>query len=334
MTVVIAKEVNAVVTAMTTAMQRRTDMLRSAMGPEIARALSDPDVLEVMLNPDGQLWLDTLSRGRYAPGTHISPTDAERVIRLVAAHMHSEVHAEKPILSAHLPFGGERFEGVLPPLVAAPVFAIRKRALGVIGFDQYVRDRILTQAQVDCLRLAIGARQNILIAGGTSSGKTTLANALLAELALTGDRIILIEDTVELQCEARDHLPLCTKQGVANMRDLVRTTLRLRPDRIVVGEVRGGEALDLLKAWGTGHPGGIATIHANSARGALTRLEQLTLEVTPTPPRNLIAEAINVIVYITGHGRDRCVQEILQVTGIDGNGYSLVSALLNCGLLL
>ena len=183
-----------------------------------------------------------------------------------------EVHAGAPIVSAELPETGERFEGLLPPVVRAPVFAIRKRAAGVIRLERYVADGILTQQHVDYLRQAVKDRLNIVIAGGTSTGKTTLANALLQEMASTGDRVILLEDTVELQCVAEDHVPLRTKPGVVSMSELVRSTLRLRPDRIVVGEVRGREALDLLKAWGTGHPGGIATIHAGSALGALSRL--------------------------------------------------------------
>jgi P-type conjugative transfer ATPase TrbB len=173
------------------------------------------------------------------------------------------------------------------------------------------------------LRQAVRERKNILIAGGTSTGKTTLVNALLQEIATTGDRVILIEDTVELQCLAADHVPLRTRFGVVSMRELVRSTLRLRPDRIVVGEVRGGEALDLLKAWGTGHPGGIATIHAGSALGALSRLEQLILEVTVTPPRALIAEAIDLIVFIAGRGQARRVDALVRVTGLDGDAYRL-----------
>jgi type IV secretion system protein VirB11 len=145
-------------------------------------------------------------------------------------------------------------------------------------------------------------RQNILIAGATSSGKTTLANALLAEIAATGDRVLVLEDTVELQCAARDHVPLRTRAGVVSMTELVRSSMRLRPDRVVVGEVRGAEALDLIKVWGTGHPGGIATIHAGSALGALLRLEQLILEVAVNPPRALIAEAVNVVIHIAGRG--------------------------------
>jgi type IV secretion system protein VirB11 len=210
-----------------------------------------------------------------------------------------------------------------------PVFALRKRAVGLIRLDAYVADGILTEAQAEFLRNAVCARQNILIAGGTSTGKTTLANALLDEIAATGDRVIVLEDTVELQCTSRDHVPLRTRAGIVTMAELVRSTLRLRPDRIVVGEVRGAEALDLLKAWGTGHPGGIATVHAGSAAGALLRLEQLILEVAMTPPRALIAEAVNVIVYIAGRGHARRVQEIACVTGFDSRGYQLSSELMH-----
>jgi type IV secretion system protein VirB11 len=253
----------------------------------------------------------------------MSASDAERIIRLVATHVRAEVHAGSPILSAELPETGERFEGVLPPVVRAPAFAIRKRASTVLRLCEYVADGILTDAQAAVIRGAIRDRLNILIAGGTSTGKTTLANALLQEIATTGDRVIVLEDTVELQCVAEDHVPLRTRPGIVSMRELVRSTLRLRPDRIVVGEVRGGEALDLLKAWGTGHPGGIATIHAGSAIGALARLEQLILEVTITPPRALIAEAINLIVFIAGRGRSRRVEELVRLTGLDGGTYKL-----------
>jgi P-type conjugative transfer ATPase TrbB len=220
---------------------------------------------------------------------------------------------------------------VLPPVVRAPTFAIRKRAVGVIRLDHYVTDNILTAHQADFLKKAVRGRLNILIAGGTSSGKTTMANALLAEMAITGDRVIILEDTLELQCSAEDHVPLRTRPGVVSMSELVRSTLRLRPDRIVIGEVRGSEALDLLKAWGTGHPGGVATIHAGSAMGALTRLEQLILEVALTPPRALIVEAVNVIVFIAGRGHERRVQEIACVTGFDAHSYSFTAVSLESG---
>jgi type IV secretion system protein VirB11 len=298
-------------------------MLRTAMGPAIAAALEDPQVIEILLNPDGSLWLDRLGSGRSPSGIQLSANDAERIIRLVATHVHAEVHAGAPILSAELPETGERFEGVLPPVTRAPAFAIRKRASAIIGLAAYVTDGILTEAQARFLRHVVKTRLNILIAGATSTGKTTLANALLCEIAKSGDRVIILEDTVELQCAADDHVPLRTRPGVATMTELVRSTLRFRPDRIVVGEVRGAEALDLLKAWGTGHPGGIATLHAGSAEGALTRLEQLVLEASVTVPRALIAEAVNVIVTLTRRGNARRVDTIVRVTGLTATGYRL-----------
>jgi len=314
-----------------TVTDRQTRMLRTAMGPVIAAALDDPEVVEVLLNPDGALWVDRLGSGRSPSGHSLSVAAAERIVRLIAAHVRVEVHAGAPIVSAELPETGERFEGVLPPVVRAPVFAIRKRAAGVIRLSQYVADEILSPAQATFLKDAVAQRKNIVIAGGTSTGKTTLANALLQEMAASGDRVILLEDTVELQCVTDDHVPLRTKPGVVSMSDLVRSTLRLRPDRIVVGEVRGREALDLLKAWGTGHPGGIATLHAGSAQGALTRLEQLIQEVVVTVPRALIAETVDVIVFIAGRGRTRRVQDIARVVGLDADGYRLSSVSTSIG---
>ncbi|MCI2810722.1 P-type conjugative transfer ATPase TrbB [Eoetvoesiella caeni] len=309
------------------ALNRRIQMLRTAMGPVIAEALEDPDVVEIMLNPDRSLWVDRLSTGRAPLGLELSEADGERIIRLVAAHVGAEVHRGQPLLTAELPETGERFEGILPPAAPGPAFALRKRAVGVIPLDRYIADGMMSTAQADFLVRAVRGRLNILIAGGTSTGKTTLANALLAEIAATGDRVLVLEDTVELQCTANDHVPLRTRMGVITMQELVRATMRLRPDRVVVGEVRGGEALDLIKVWGTGHPGGIATIHAGSAVGALLRLEQLILEVAVNPPRALIAEAVNVVIYIAGRGRKRRIESIARVAGFDGTGYQLVDAL-------
>lgn len=312
-----------IVAAVPSVAARQVRMLRTAMGPVIAAALEDRDVVEVLLNPDGSLWVDTLSQGRKPTGLSLSAADAERIIRLVAAHVRVEVHSGSPIVSAELPESGERFEGLIPPVVPAPTFAIRKRASLVFTLDRYIDDRILTAAQAALLRQAVRDRLNIVIAGGTSTGKTTLANALLDEVARTGDRVLILEDTRELQCLADDQVALRTKPGVASMAELVRSTLRLRPDRIVVGEVRGPEALDLLKAWCTGHPGGIATVHAGSAAGALSRLEQLIQEAVVTVPRQLIAEAVGIVVFIAGRGSNRRVREIARVTGLGPDGYRL-----------
>ena len=277
-----------------------------------------------MLNPDGRLWIDRLSSGLADTGENISPSDGERIIRVVAHYVGAEVHPGSPRISAELPETGERFEGLLPPVVAAPTFAIRKPAVAVFSLEDYVAVGIMTPDQASALRDAVQARKNILVAGGTSTGKTTLTNALLAEVAKTTDRVVLIEDTRELQCLAPNLVALRTKDGLISLSDLVRSSLRLRPDRIPIGEVRGAEALDLLKAWGTGHPGGIGTIHAGTTLGALRRLEQLVQEAVVTVPRSLIAETINLIAVLSGRGTERRLSELARVTGLGTSGdYSL-----------
>jgi type IV secretion system protein VirB11 len=299
------------------AKDRRRQMLRTAFGPTIAAALADPTVLEVMVNPDGRLWIDRATSGRADSGQRMGAAETERIIRLAAAHVRREVTDKAPIVSAELPDTGERFEGVMPPVAPAPCFAIRKPAEVPYRLADYVVARILTPPQAHVLKEAVRERRNIVVAGGTSSGKTTLVNALLAEVAGLNERVVILEDTRELRCAAEDVVALRTKPGVASLADLVRSTLRLRPDRIIVGEVRGGEALDMLKAWNTGHPGGLTTVHANSAAAALTRLEQLVQEAVVTVPRALIAEAIGLIVFIKGRGSERRVESILELAGLD-----------------
>ena len=307
-------------------------MLRTALGPAVARFLEDPAIVEVMLNPDGRLWVDRLSDGLSDTGERLSAADGERIIRLVAHHVGAEVHDRRPRVSAELPETGERFEGLLPPVVTAPVFAIRKPAVAVFTLDDYVAAGIMTADQAAILRQAVAARANILVAGGTSTGKTTLTNALLAEVAKTTDRVIVIEDTRELQCRAQNIIAMRTKDGVATLSDLVRSSLRLRPDRIPIGEVRGAEALDLLKAWGTGHPGGIGTIHAGTALGALRRLEQLIQEAVVTVPRALIAETIDLVAVLSGRGAARRLAELARVEGLGADGdYRITTAIPSTG---
>lgn len=302
-------------------------MLRTALGVEIARWLEEPAVIEVMLNPDGRLWVDRLGEGLAATDSLMNAADGERIIRLVAHHVGAEVHAGAPRVSAELPEGGERFEGLLPPVVAAPSFTIRKPAVAVFTLADYVASGIMADWQANLLADAVESRKNILVAGGTSTGKTTLTNALLAEVASSSDRVVLIEDTRELQCAAPNLVSLRTKDGVASLSDLVRSALRLRPDRIPIGEVRGAEALDLLKAWGTGHPGGIGTIHAGSALGTLRRLEQLIQESVVTVPRALIAETIDIIAVLVRDGTGRRLAELAEVFGLDAAGEYVLTPL-------
>jgi len=282
----------------------------------------------VMVNPDGKIWIDKIGEGRSFTGERIAPDDADRILRLLADHVGEVVTRDRPRISATLPETGERFQGAFMPLVANPAFAIRKRPEVVFTLDDYVERGILEPAMATVLREAAASRQNLLIAGGTGSGKTTLANAILAEPAFAKDRVVLIEDTAELQCAALDKVEMLTKRTdpPVTMTDLVRDTLRLRPDRIVIGEVRDGSALDLLKAWNTGHPGGLATIHANSAVEALRRLEDLIGEVTQRVPYRAIAQAINVVVFIERTATGRQIRDVSRLVGLEGEQYVLQPA--------
>jgi P-type conjugative transfer ATPase TrbB len=305
---------------------RHHESLHHALGPLIAEALSRPDVVEIMANPDGHLWIDRAGVGREKIG-RIEPAAAETTIRLLASHMGETVNPERPSVAGVLPRSGERFQGVLPPLAERPVFTIRKRATMVFTLDDYVAKSILSAQGAAIIRQAVIDRKNILVAGGTGSGKTTLVNAILAEPAFRKDRIVLIEDTKELQCPAEDKVELLAKntEPRVTMTELLRMTLRLRPDRIIIGEVRGGEALAMLKAWNTGHPGGVATIHANSAADALRRTEDLVGEASQVIPRHSIASAVNVVAFIRriGESPGRKVSQVAKVIGLSRQGYTL-----------
>jgi len=297
-------------------------MLTTALGP-VGPWLQDPTVVEIMVNPDGHVWVECQGDAPLDTGSALDPATVERVIRLMAAHCHTECHAGAPSLSTVLPGDGARLQAFVPPVVTRPTFVIRKKALRVFTLDDYVASGILSPGYAVTLTQAVQARRNIVIAGSTGSGKTTLANAVLALIAQTGDRVVTIEDTPELQCTAPNHLALYTREGVATMQQLVKDTMRCRPDRIIVGEVRDGAALDLLKAWGTGHPGGVATVHATGARGTLTRLEQLVQEVVVTVPRALLAETVHVIVSLERVAGGRRVTDLTYVTGLVQGEYCL-----------
>ena len=305
---------------------RLHEKLRRELGPAVLAALEDPDITEVMLNPDGGLWVESQRQGMRDTGRQMSAMQAENLIGTVAAMLGTVVNASAPIVEGELPLDGNRFEGILPPVSIAPVFVIRKRPSVLYTLEDYVHAEILDAAQAAVLRAAVRARQNLVIAGGTTSGKTTLANALIAEMVRLGDpaqRIVILEDTRELQCAARNVVQLHTGD-VADLTRLTRVTMRLRPDRIIIGEVRGGEALALLKAWNTGHPGGVTTIHANSAVAALMRLDSLIQEAGVPPQPRLVAEAVNLVVFIARTPEGRRVQELATVAGYDpATGYIL-----------
>jgi type IV secretion system protein VirB11 len=301
--------------------ERKLEALRYALGPAVLAALVDPGVVEILVNPDGRLILDWAGPGRQDPGIWLDPDARDRVVRLIADYVGEPATRETPRLAGVLPVTGERFQGFLPPVTPAAAFSIRKRPLRVWTLADYVAEGAMTTRQADQLQAAIMERRNLLISGGTGSGKTTLANALLAEPAFTDDRVFLIEDTPELQCAAWDLIPTLTRRHPSAIRvvDLVRDALRMRPDRIVIGEMRdGAAALETLKAWNTGHPGGLSTLHANSAREVLDRLEDLIAEVSASPPHRLIAQAVDLVVHIRRTPQGRQIDPLLSVTAGSG----------------
>lgn len=301
---------------------RKREALDHALGPVVLKALSEPDVVEVLANPDGRLVVDRLASGRVAADVRLSPQGRERVIRLVADYVGEAITREDPRLSGVLP-SGERFQGFLPPVCAQPTFSIRKRPSSVWTLADYVGQGVMSPAQAATIRDAVRTRRNIVISGGAGSGKTTLANAILAEPEFSQDRVFLIEDTPELQCSAWDLVAVLTRRHPKPIAvvDLVRDALRMRPDRIVIGELReGAAALETLKAWNTGHPGGLTTVHANSAEEVLFRLEDLLQEVAALPPRRALGQAIDLIVHVVRTPAGRRVDGILSLDGLDAAG--------------
>ena len=301
--------------------------LRHALGEHICSALDDPAVVEIMLNPDGRLFIERLGQP-IAEAGKLPRAAGETIIGVIAHAIGSEANEARPIVSGELPIGGHRFEGLLPPLVAGPSFAIRKRASQLIPLADYVSSGMMTAAQMAVILSALTNRRNILVAGGTGSGKTTLTNAILAAITECAphDRFVILEDTCEIQCQAANAVSLRTSDTI-DLARLLKATMRLRPDRIIVGEVRDGAALTLLKAWNTGHPGGIATIHANSASAVLQRLEQLTAEVSRQSMAAVIADAVDLVIFIERGPNGRLQCDLLHVCGFAAGKYEIKPAI-------
>ena len=307
---------------------RYRGLMERYLGPDVLAAMADDDVTEVYVNAgDGRLRADTHSRGKVALGATVRGDQVEQFLGAVAAFRGDTLGASTPMVQAELPaetFGGARLQGFVAPLVPRACFVIRKPARRVFQLANYVHTGVMTLAQKDAIEDAVRDHENILVCGGTGSGKTTLCNAILLEMSeqFPHERIVVLEDTGELQCRADDHLQLRTSEDVT-LSDLVRSTLRCTPDRIVVGEVRDGAALHLLDAWATGHPGGCATVHATDARGALRRINRLAMRAGVPAQHELVAEAVGVVVVIQGGNRGRRVEELVRVSGHRDGAYVL-----------
>jgi type IV secretion system protein VirB11 len=306
--------------------QRRVGHINRLLGDLVGGLLAEPDVTDIILNPDGRLWVTRLESGSDCVGT-MTASQAESLIAAIASTLHIVATRDSPVVEGELLIDGSRFEGVIPPVVAAPAFAIRRKASAVFPFARYVERGQMTGRQRDLIEAAIVRRDNILAVGGTGAGKSTLVNAIIEGIVRLSPqhRIVGIEDTVELQCAAENALFMRATTKVT-IRDLLRVAMRMFPTRIIIGEVRGPEALDMLMAWTTGHGGGACTVHSDvsTPRGALTRLETMISLATQSPMQRLIGEAIGLIVCMerteSGHRR---VNQIVSVDGFDGTDYHL-----------
>jgi len=321
--------------------------LKRELGDQVLALLNDDRTEDVVLNPDSSLWCKRMGEGFTRVG-EIPPAQASSALSTIAAWRGTVLNHEHPILETELPIDGSRFEGIVSPVVRQPVFAVRLRPRRIFRLDEYETDGILTakddplnrlrrqddfldavrgMKHGDVIRAAVHAKKNIVVVGSTGSGKTTVVNACLDALAVLAphDRVISIEDTTELQCAVDNYLDL-RAAGNVTMLDCLRACMRLKPTRIIVGEVRGAEAHTLLKAWNTGHPGGLATVHANDAVSGLIRLESLVAEATSAPQQALIAEAVDVVIFVDEEPQlaaGRKVREVLLVTGYSNGKYTV-----------
>lgn len=294
---------------------KQISFLKRMLGEVICNSLDDDDVTEIMLNPDGSIWLESRKQGMYRAG-EMSEFHAKNFLCQLASLKDLYLNEKEPVIETTLPFNNERIEGVLPPVTPKPKFTIRKPAKFVYSLESYVENKIMTEAQYNYICKALYGRSNILICGGPGTGKTTALNSMtkkMVEICESNQRVLVLEDTPEIQCLMPNLVELRTSKHI-NMTDLLRVAMRSRPDRILVGEVRDKAALDMLKSWNTGCPGGIATVHANSTEAAMLRISSLAQEANIPPPNHLIAETIDVVINIVREPSHPCGRRVKQVS--------------------
>ena len=283
----------------------------------ILTALEDPQVIEIMLNPDGSLWIERYGQ-EHEPIGEIPLAQSRLILSLVASGLDLTVNEHNPIVEGEFPLDGSRFEGTFPPIVGpGPSFSLRKKASRVFTLAEYLAAGSITARVIEIIHEAVLRRWNIVVVGGTSSGKTTFVNAVIDVIAsLTpSHRLIIIEDTAELQSQSPNAVFFRTSViADVDMRKLAKVSMRYAPKRILIGEVRDAAALELLKLWNTGHPGGVGTFHADSAEEALPRLEELVEEAGLGPKQKLIGRAVDLVVFMEKTpDNQRRISEIIKV---------------------
>jgi type IV secretion system protein TrbB len=291
----------------------RAELVDSGLWP----LLDDPDVTDVMVNAGGAVFAQAQGRGSFDTGVRVEPDRLESIVATIAGLHGLEIHDRRPILEASLPFGAIRVEAVLRPLVEATVLTLRKPPAKRFTLDDLVANGSLPSKGAEILQTAVRDRANGLIAGGVGSGKTTLLTALLHEVVVQSptERLVVCEDGArELVVDGENVVRLLTSDDAGvDLRRLLRCALRLNPDRIIVGEARGPEALDWLKACNTGHPGGWLTLHANSATDAVYRLDDLIQEAGVPSQLHRIAAALDLLVFVEKETVGRRVGQILRL---------------------
>lgn len=298
------------------------EAIKHALGADVIALMEDDSVIEILRNANGSLCVERSGCEMEEIPNSLSDRNVESLIRLLASNANETCGEKNPSLAIKLPYWHARFQALLPPVVDAPSFSIRKHAKLVFSLEHYLASESLTKTQYEVVLDAIAQRENIVISGGTGSGKTTIANAILAKMIASGDRIITVEDTPELRLPSNKGLQIFSKANIGyGSQQALKDILRLRPDRIVLGELRDGACLDLIKAWNTGHSGGLTTIHANSCELALKRVESLIAEVSVNIPRELIAQTVNLIIQVKRAGPKRVVSEIMKIKGLKHGDY-------------